>query len=152
MKKKINRKKGFTLVEIIVVLVILAIMAGFAIPAYNGYIDKAKQSEILAEGRALLIAAQTVGQEQYAKTGALKDVDGDALETTIYTDVEKLSGVEGVFTLTYDATGKVTAATFQNKKVTHVATFGNAGWSVAAAPATPLAAPADDFETYIILP
>lgn len=56
MKKKMN-KKGFTLVEIIVVLVIIAIMAAFAIPAYNGFIDRARQSEILGEARVFLLAA-----------------------------------------------------------------------------------------------
>ena len=35
-------RKGFTLVELIVVIAILAILAGVAIPVYNGYIKKAQ--------------------------------------------------------------------------------------------------------------
>ena len=42
---KKNRKKGFTLVELIVVLVILAILAALLIPALTGYIDKARKSK-----------------------------------------------------------------------------------------------------------
>ena len=34
-------REGFTLVELIVVIAILAILAGVAIPVYNGYIKKA---------------------------------------------------------------------------------------------------------------
>ena len=50
-KLKENKKKGFTLVELIVVLVILAILAALLIPALTGYIDKAKNKSVVAETR-----------------------------------------------------------------------------------------------------
>lgn len=64
---KNNKKKGFTLVELIVVLVILAILAALLIPALTGYIDKAKEKKIIAETRQLVMATQTIADEQYAK-------------------------------------------------------------------------------------
>lgn len=64
---KNNKKKGFTLVELIVVLVILAILAALLIPALTGYIDKAKEKKIIAETRQLVMASQTIADEQYAK-------------------------------------------------------------------------------------
>ena len=39
-----QKKKGFTLVELIVVIAILAILAGVAIPVYSGYIQKANEA------------------------------------------------------------------------------------------------------------
>ena len=46
-----NKKKGFTLVELIVVLAILAILAAMLVPALTGYIDKANEKKIIAQAR-----------------------------------------------------------------------------------------------------
>ena len=63
---KKNDKKGFTLVELIVVLVILAILAALLIPALTGYIDKAKEKQIIAKTRQAVMAVQTLADEDYA--------------------------------------------------------------------------------------
>ena len=62
-----SRKNGFTLVELIVVLVILAILAALLVPALTGYIDKARQSAVIAETRSILQAVQTEVSELYGK-------------------------------------------------------------------------------------
>ena len=70
MKKKIKQSnKGFTLVELIVVLVILAILAAILIPTLMGYIDKAKSESVLVDGRAYKDAAQAMFTELYGKQG-----------------------------------------------------------------------------------
>ena len=61
-----NKKKGFTLVELIVVLAILAILAAMLVPALTGYIDKAREKKELAVARQYYIAAQAVASETYA--------------------------------------------------------------------------------------
>ena len=65
--KQRNRKAGFTLVELIVVLVILAILAALLVPALTGYMDKAKEKQVIAETRTLLTAIQTEASELYAE-------------------------------------------------------------------------------------
>ena len=43
--KHTNRKKGFTLVELMVVVAIVAILVALALPSYNKYVRKAKRGE-----------------------------------------------------------------------------------------------------------
>lgn len=84
MKRRLkeNKKKGFTLVELIVVLVILAILAALLIPALVGYIDKAKTKQIIAETRASVMAAQTLADEEYVKGTSDTDIETKLNATT----------------------------------------------------------------------
>lgn len=61
-----NKKKGFTLVELIVVLAILAILAAMLVPALTGYIDKANNQKVVATTRQVVMAAQSTISEKYA--------------------------------------------------------------------------------------
>ena len=63
--KIFKNRRGFTLVELIVVLVILAVLASLLIPALTGYIDRAKRDQVVAETRMLHEAVQTVAGEAY---------------------------------------------------------------------------------------
>ena len=46
------RKKGFTLIELMVVIAIIAILAAIALTAYRAYIRKAQSKELLTFARA----------------------------------------------------------------------------------------------------
>ncbi len=53
MRSKMQNQKGFTLVELMVVVVILGILVAIAVPVYNNVTDKAKQAAIDANVRTL---------------------------------------------------------------------------------------------------
>ena len=120
-KLRKNNKKGFTLVELIVVLVILAILAALLIPALTGYIDKAKQKDIIAKTRQVVMATQTLADEAYAQNTTvdatwvtnnsaailkLAEVTGTISDPafTAQKAVEKLIFSDGTMSCTYDTT------------------------------------------------
>lgn len=75
MKKELKSKKGFTLVEIIVVLVILAILAAATVPTMIGFVSKAKQSEELANARAVFLSVQSYVTEELAANDGKASAD-----------------------------------------------------------------------------
>lgn len=62
--RKLERKRGFTLVELIVVLVVLAVLAAILVPTLIGYIEQARHQKDYATAAALEQAAQSVVIEQ----------------------------------------------------------------------------------------
>ncbi|MEA5051015.1 MAG: prepilin-type N-terminal cleavage/methylation domain-containing protein [Oscillospiraceae bacterium] len=115
----LKNKKGFTLVEVIVVLVILAILAAIMIPSMTGWIDKAKEKSDLVECREALLAAQTIASEQYAKTaGAI------TFDATLLGQVNSLAG----FTGSAAVTAATTNAKAQVQTVSFTASSGTS-WS-----------------------
>ena len=65
--KSCRKSTGYTLVELIVTLVILAVLAALLMPALTGYIDKAQEAAVIAEARAVLTASQATVTEAYAQ-------------------------------------------------------------------------------------
>lgn len=78
-----DRRGGFTLVELIVVLIILAILAAFLIPSLMGYIDKARQKQIIMQTRQAVMAAQTLFDEAYASDLSMSKQRTDVLNVTV---------------------------------------------------------------------
>lgn len=119
VKKKKNKLKGFTLVELIVVMLILAILAAMFIPSLIGYIDKANESELQIETRQLYQAAQVVSTENY-KRGGFSCTNLNLATASSSTDKKvkefaKLAEIDtGTVTITCDSKGKVTSVLYND--------------------------------------
>ena len=61
-----DSKKGFTLVELIIVLVILAVLAAILVPALLGFVDKAKSKQSALDAKTIYEATQVYIDEEYA--------------------------------------------------------------------------------------
>lgn len=82
--KKQNNKKGFTLIELVIVIAILAILALILIPAMGGYIGSANTSKDQADARSIYTAASIVASEKQDVT------DGK----TLVADVQKKANIK----------------------------------------------------------
>lgn len=66
-----NSTKGFTLIEVMIVVVVIGILAAIAIPSYQDYVRKAK----LADAKAEILKAATKLQQHKARSYNFKGFD-----------------------------------------------------------------------------
>ena len=64
-----NRKRGFTLIELMTVVIIVGILAAIAVPLYRGQVKKA----MAAEGAALVGSVRTAERVYYSEHGKYTD-------------------------------------------------------------------------------
>lgn len=106
-----KNKKGFTLVEIIVVLVIIGLLLALAVPAVMKYIGQAADTKVESQVRAGYIAAQTIAVDEVSKNPAIED-------SAIKTATDNVTTINSTLGLTFNGSGNT--ATGDNGAVTNM--------------------------------
>ncbi len=104
-------QKGFTLIELMIVVAIIGILAAIAIPAYQDYTIRAQVSE----GLTLAAGAKTAVAESYSTTGVTPADRTAAGMTATVTDtsgkyVTSVTVTNGVITVAYGNNANTTIA------------------------------------------
>ena len=106
-------KKGFTIVELVIVIAVIAILAGVLIPTFGGIIDKANESKALQEVKNAYTATLA---DDMATPGTSDDVVYDKDVTVVYGEGED------AITFTISKTGVITKVA--SGTATHTLTGG----------------------------
>ena len=93
MRERLNEEEGFTLIELMVVVLIIAVLVAIAVPSFLGFRNRAQDRAAQAELRNVLLAEKAFWTDfgEYAYAGASYDFDGDGTTTTAQ---EHLKGYE----------------------------------------------------------
>ena len=119
MLKKLQNKKGFTLMEMLIVVAVIAVLVAIAIPVFNGALTKSKEAADVANVRATYAEWQTAMLTENTKAPADKDafLKGPAgTDTLTLNYLDKLTVANG--TITYTASKLTDAANADSKTFT----------------------------------
>ena len=103
---KATTQKGFTLIELMIVIAIIGILAAIAIPAYQDYIARSQMTEALS----LASGQKTSVAETYGQIGTFDDIDSEsngipAADEVTGNYVDNVAVDEGIITATMKDTG-----------------------------------------------
>ena len=91
MFKRIHNSKGFSLVELIIVIVIIGVLVGIAVPSYLQYVQSSRKAADIANAKLILTAADAAyakfSTDNNAATGTdLASIKKEVLTTLKITD------------------------------------------------------------------
>jgi type IV pilus assembly protein PilA len=119
-----NIQKGFTLIELMIVIAIVAILVALAVPAYQDYTVRAKVGECIAGAAPAKLAVAEFHQTQGSFPGTADLAGIDTSSTTTYCAALTYPGAVGVIHIT---TANIPNITLPQMDLTPTAPVGGPG-------------------------
>lgn len=117
---KSMKNKGFTLIELMIVVAIIGILAAIALPAYQNYTNKASFSEVINASAGVKSAVEVCAQVNNTLTGCDGGTNGIAANIT--TGSPTVTTADGVITTSDGTNNYVLTPALANGAVTWTAT------------------------------
>jgi type IV pilus assembly protein PilA len=122
LNRKMSNTKGFTLIELMIVVAIIGILAAIALPAYQTYTQKARFSEVVLGTSAYKSAIEVCFQ---TKTTGCATLGADGIPTAA-----AATGAGAISSVTWDGSDLVVTATDTNLGTYTLSTSSTVGNAV----------------------
>ncbi|WP_137166164.1 pilin [Salinimonas lutimaris] len=129
MKMNKSNQKGFTLIELMIVVAIIGILAAVALPAYQDSVKKAKFSELLNASSVAKSAVEVCYQTEALLTACNQNSNGVPETIVASGDVVGVTTANGIISVTTDADHSLPSTTVTFTPAPQ--TGGNLNWTVA---------------------